>query len=217
MFELIYKIALAEAILCISLKTFSFPEEESFLGLDILKKALNETVLSIDSKNFSDYDEIISKLVEVFFYVKNVGGTVYFVGNGGSAAISMHMTTDFFKNGGMRTHSMHDPTVLTCLANDFGYENVFSKQLEMNADEGDMLVAISSSGESPNILQAINGSGIKGRCKIVTFSGFNPNNSLRKLGDLNLHVPSMQYGIVESIHNMILQDVVDSLKCRKED
>lgn len=184
------------------------------MSLKDFQKTLSEVTLTNGDEKISSYDEIILELVKTFSEVKRAGGMAYFVGNGGSAGIAIHMTSDFLKNGEMRTHSMHDPSVMTCLANDFGYENVFSKQLEIVAEPNDLLVAISSSGESPNILQAIGGGRLK-LCKVVTLSGFNPNNSLRKLGDLNLYVPSMEYGIVESIHNMILQDVVDALKERK--
>ena len=125
--------------------------------IDNFKKVITEIVLIKDNVLFSDYDDIISQLVNIFSITKSAEGTVYFIGNGGSAGISIHMTSDFLKNGGMRTHSMHDPSVMTCLANDFGYEYVFSKQLEIIAKPNDLLVAISSSGESPNILQAIGG------------------------------------------------------------
>jgi D-sedoheptulose 7-phosphate isomerase len=138
---------------------------------------------------------------------------VFFIGNGGSAGIAMHMTVDFLKNGGMRTHGMHDPAVLTCLANDFGYEHVFSKQLEIVAGRGDLLVAISSSGESENIINAVLVAHEKD-CKVLTLSGFQPDNRLRQLGDYNIYVPSMEYGIVESIHNLLLQQIVDEMMLR---
>lgn len=135
---------------------------------------------------------------------------LFFVGNGGSAGISVHMTADFLKNGQMRTIDLYAPTTLTCLGNDYGYEYVFSKQLELLADQGDVLVAISSSGNSPNILRAVEAIRTAGGI-VVTFTGFKSDNCLRKMGDRNLYVPSMEYGIVESIHNQILQQVVDEI------
>ena len=135
---------------------------------------------------------------------------LFFVGNGGSAGISVHMTADFLKNGQMRTIDLYAPTTLTCLGNDYGYEYVFSKQLELLADQGDVLVAISSSGNSPNILRAVEAIRAAGGI-VVTFTGFKSDNCLRKMGDRNLYVPSMEYGIVESIHNQILQQVVDEI------
>ena len=135
---------------------------------------------------------------------------LFFVGNGGSAGISVHMTADFLKNGKMRTVDLYGVPTLTCLGNDYGYEYIFGKQIELLADPGDLLVAISSSGNSPNILRAadtmreIGGS-------IVTFTGFTEDHKLRAKGDRNLYVPSSEYGIVESIHNQILQQVVDEI------
>ena len=152
-------------------------------------------------------------LTKVFTDAKQNKRVVYFIGNGGSAAIAIHMTSDYLKNGGIKTHSMHDSAVLTCLANDFGYEFVFSKQVEMIAEENDILVAISSSGRSQNILNAV-AVAKKKKCHIVTFSGFADDNPLRQAGDFNVYVPSMEYGVVESIHNMILQQVVDEIVAR---
>ena len=135
---------------------------------------------------------------------------VFFIGNGGSAGIAVHMTADFLKNGRMRTVDMYGAATITCLGNDYGYEYIFSKQLELLADEGDVLIAISSSGNSPNILLAAD---VMKKCggTVVTLTGFREDNKLRQKGDYNLYVPSMEYGIVESIHNRILQQVVDEM------
>ena len=111
---------------------------------------------------------------------------------------------------------MHDPATLTCLGNDYGYEHVFSKQLEIVTESGDLLVAISSSGESENIINAVLIAHKTG-CKILTLSGFQPDNRLRQLGDYNIYVPSMEYGIVESVHNIILQEAVDVLMEENEE
>ena len=135
---------------------------------------------------------------------------LFFVGNGGSAGIAVHMTADFLKNGRMRAVDLYGAATLTCLGNDYGYEYVFSKQLELLADQGDVLVAVSSSGNSPNILRAAETVRAAGG-KIITFTGFQADNLLRAMGDRNLYVPSMEYGIVESIHNQILQQVVDEI------
>lgn len=156
------------------------------------------------------YDCMITNLVELFISIRQSENKAFFIGNGGSAGISMHMTTDFLKNGHLRTHSMHDPATLTCIANDYGYENVFSEQIEMAADDGDVLVAISSSGKSENILRAVHLARDK-KCHIVTLSGFAKDNPLSGLGDYNIYVPSFEYGIVESIHQLVLQQVVDEL------
>lgn len=180
-------------------------------NLEFLVEALRKTTLTRGDYQVDNYNQIIKNLVEYFKEVKAAEKNLYFIGNGGSAAISMHMTVDFLKNGKMRTRGMHDAAVITCLGNDFGYDQIFSRQLAMVAEPADLLVAISSSGESPNILNAVKVARQK-NLKIVTFSGFKNRNSLNLLGDLNIHVPDMNYGTVESVHNAILQDVVDELK-----
>ena len=159
------------------------------------------------------YGEMVLLFLDMLITLRKTLNRVYFIGNGGSAGIAIHMTVDFLKNGGVKTHSMHDPATLTCLGNDYGYEYVFSKQLGIVAEKGDILVAISSSGNSTNILRAVEVAREKG-CSIITLSGFEPDNKLRRMGDINIYVPCAEYGIVESIHNMILQQAVDELMMR---
>jgi D-sedoheptulose 7-phosphate isomerase len=136
------------------------------------------------------------------------GKRVIFVGNGGSSAIASHMAIDYSKNGGMRTLAFNDPASLTCLGNDLGYEAVFRYQIEMHATEGDVLVAISSSGRSANILGAVAAARERG-CTIAGLSGFAPDNRLRSLGDINVYVPSDNYGYVELLHLTFLHAVLD--------
>lgn len=149
-------------------------------------------------------------IVAIFRSVRAASKGLFFIGNGGSAGIAMHMATDFLKNGCMRTVSMFNPATLTCLGNDFGMEFVFSKQLELLACPGDLLVAISSSGNSPDILRGIE-EAKRRECQVVTLTGFREDNKVRQMGDFNIYVPSMEYGIVESVHQIILQQVVDML------
>lgn len=118
------------------------------------------------------------------------------------------MTADFMKNGGMNTYSLYDNAVTTCMGNDYGYEYIFSRAMEFLVREGDLLVAISSSGNSSNIINAIETARLKGAA-VITFTGFEPNNKAKQMGDVSVYVPCKKYGIVESIHNMMLQQVVD--------
>jgi len=138
------------------------------------------------------------------------GDKLMFVGNGGSAAIASHMAIDYSKNGGVRSVAFNDAAALTCLANDFGYENVFSEQIEIHARGDDILVAISSSGRSPNIIAACTAARLEG-CEIITLSGFDENNPLRALGDINFYVNSHKYGFVEIAHLTLLHAVLDGL------
>lgn len=171
---------------------------------------LRNTTFSCRQQEASSYEEGMQRLVDAFTEAKQKQTCVYFVGNGGSAAIAIHMTADFMKNGGMKTNSLYDSSVMTCMGNDYGYEHVFSRPLGRLICEGDLLVAISSSGRSPNILNAIKTAKEK-KVTVITFTGFAPDNPARKSGDLSVYVPCDRYGIVESIHNLILQQVVDEI------
>lgn len=136
------------------------------------------------------------------------GHKLMFVGNGGSAAIASHMATDYTKNGSLPAMAFNDASMLTCIGNDLGYENVFAFQIENHARPGDMVVAISSSGRSSSILKSCD-AGRRRECFIVTLSGFAADNPLRKLGDVNFYVPSGEYGFVEVMHLSICHCILD--------
>ncbi len=133
---------------------------------------------------------------------------IVFVGNGGSAAIASHMAIDYSKNGGMRALAFNDGAALTCLSNDLGYDKVFSTQVDLHGRAGDLLVAISSSGQSPSILNAVESGRARGM-EIVTFSGFRADNPLRRLGDVNFFVDSDRYGFVEIAHLTLIHAILD--------
>lgn len=149
--------------------------------------------------------------------VKNNAGSgkkILFIGNGGSAAIASHMAIDFWKNGKMTAMAFNDGSLLTCISNDFGYNHVFEKPLEVFANKGDVLFAISSSGSSENILRGVYAASAK-RCAIITLSGFKEDNPLRVIGDFNFYVPSLEYGPVEVIHQYICHWVLDIIMTSK--
>ena len=135
---------------------------------------------------------------------------IIFIGNGASASISSHQAVDYWKRGGVKAISLNDAAMLTCMGNDFGYEKVFSKPIQVFSDREDLLIAISSSGKSPNILAGAI-SARKNKCAVITLSGMTRNNPLSRLGDLNFFIPSPEYGHVEIIHLSILHCIVDYL------
>jgi len=136
--------------------------------------------------------------------------TIYLVGNGGSSAIAEHMAIDLTKNAGLRATAISGSPMLTTFSNDYGYERVFQKPIEIFGNEGDILIAISSSGSSVNILNACEAA--KGRgMKIITFSAFKSDNPLRRKGDLNFWVDSKAFGYVELIHNVLIHYINDSI------
>lgn len=166
----------------------------------------NETISF--QKGIFDAVKIITSQIER-------GRKLVFIGNGGSASIASHMAIDFWKNGGMKAICFNDSAQLTCIGNDYGYEYVFEKPIRMFAGDGDVLVAISSSGRSQNILNAV-GAAKEVSCKIITMSGFKVDNPLRNIGsDLNFYVPSLSYGIVEIAHLSLCHCMVDLIVDRK--
>lgn len=176
----------------------------------LIEKLENVEIFIGRNKKCTDYNEGIACLVDVFTKHKECQTQLFFVGNGGSSAIASHMTADFMKNGGMNTYSLYDSAVTTCMGNDYGYEYIFSRPMEFLVREGDLLVAISSSGNSQNIINAIEIAKTK-KAEVITFTGFCVDNKAKQLGDINVYVPCSQYGIVESIHNLILQQIVDTI------
>jgi D-sedoheptulose 7-phosphate isomerase len=131
------------------------------------------------------------------------------IGNGGSAGIASHMAIDFAKNGGVRALTFNDASSLTCLGNDLGYDQVFATQVDMHGLPGDLVVAISSSGQSANILRAVEVARARG-CVVVTLSGFDRENPLRRKGALNFYVPARVYGLVETAHQVVLHAILDT-------
>ena len=150
----------------------------------------------------------IDRILTLLRDASAAGGRMMFVGNGGSAAIASHMAIDFTKNGGMPALAFNDGAALTCLANDLGYENAFAHQVTAHGRPGDILVAISSSGQSANILKAADAARAKGLL-LLTLSGFEAGNPLRAMCEVNLYVPSSQYGFVEITHLALCHAVLD--------
>jgi D-sedoheptulose 7-phosphate isomerase len=157
-----------------------------------------------------DFYEGISNAAEIIELQTTSGGKLIFIGNGASAAISSHQATDFWKNGKIKAMAFNDPVGLTCVSNDFGYEYVFAKPIGMFADSKDILIAISSSGRSKNILLGAEAAKKKG-AKVITLSGFDEDNPLRRLGSINFYVPSSLYGHVEILHLSICHCILDIL------
>ena len=153
-------------------------------------------------------DDVVRWTASTARAAHNAGCKLMFVGNGGSATTASHMATDYNKNGNLRTLSLNDSSMLTCLANDYSFADVFAKQIEFHARTGDLLVAISSSGKSPNILNAARTARTLG-CAILTMSGFATDNPLRREGDMNVYLPSDFYGIVEIGHLALCHAILD--------
>jgi len=154
-----------------------------------------------------------NKLIELSKLIRSTklnSGKIIIVGNGGSAAIASHVAIDLTKAVNIRSINFNEASLLTCFSNDYGYENWVEKALDFYADNNDIVILISSSGQSKNI---INGAmkAIEMKLPLITLTGFSANNPLNKLGDINFWVDSSTYNIVESIHQMWLLSVIDYL------
>lgn len=148
--------------------------------------------------------------IELITSAQAQGRKVIFIGNGGSAGIASHLSVDFWKNGNINAIAFNDSSLLTCISNDFGYAHVFEQPVKRFAQSGDLLIAISSSGRSENILRGVQAAQEAG-CRVMTLSGFSPDNPLREAGDLNFYLPSDSYGIVEVGHLAILHGMLDAI------
>jgi D-sedoheptulose 7-phosphate isomerase len=156
--------------------------------------------------------DAVSQWVAMTRTAHDGGGTLFIIGNGGSAGMASHMAADACKNGHLRALSFSDVALLTATANDLAYDQVFSLPLERLARPGDLLIAISSSGNSPNIVRALEASRTIG-LRAVTLTGMDSGNRARTLGDLNFYVPLSRYGWTESAHQVILHYWFDQYLC----
>ena len=148
------------------------------------------------------------KISKIIKQVKKNKKKVILVGNGGSAAMASHVSVDLTKMCKIRAVNFNEADLLTCFSNDYGYENWVQKALSFYADKGDLLICISSSGESKNIIKGAKFAKKIG-CKVITLTGFDQKNKVRKIGDINLWLNSKNYNLIEMTHHTWLLVVVD--------
>lgn len=166
--------------------------------------------LSLYNRVYNDYflSESFQKDFESSIAVLKQVKKIFFIGNGGSNSICSHMYEDYAKIGGYQTYTFSDAAMITCFANDYGYERAMAEWLKIYMSPGDLLVAISSSGNSPNILNAVEAAkNIQAR--IITLSGFKSDNKLQDKGEVNFYIESNSYGVVECFHQVILHSLLD--------
>ena len=165
-----------------------------------------EITNSIEIVDHSVLRNIASKIRSV----GSSGGKVIIAGNGGSAAMASHVSVDLTKTACIRSTNFNEADLITCFSNDYGYKKVFSKSLEFYADKGDIVIIISSSGRSKNLIEAAKFCK-RNKIKLFTFTGFSKSNPLRKMGNINLWANSKAYNIVENIHQIWLLSIVDRI------
>jgi len=190
-----------------------FPTIDSYASE--LRSLLVSTAAADDkgaALSFADAASVLSARVAA---LRGTAAKVIAIGNGGSAAVANHFVLDLWNNAGIRAVSFADAALLTCMSNDYGYPNVFRKPVGMFADKGDILLAISSSGRSENILHAVEEAKARGLF-CATLSGFKPGNPLSRLGHLNFFINNGSYGLVELSHAVLCHYFSDLLMEQKK-
>lgn len=162
---------------------------------------LQSCIAQCDPQAFANASDLVNK-------VSKSSNKIIVAGNGGSAAIASHAAVDFTKAAGIRTICFNEASLLTCFGNDFGYEYWLQKALSYYYDKGDLVILVSSSGESLNILNAAK---YVKECfgDLITFSGFDIENNLKKMGNVNFYVNSSHYNMVENTHQVWLLALID--------
>jgi D-sedoheptulose 7-phosphate isomerase len=178
--------------------------------VDQVATALKNMFVTTHEGRNLEKDEGLAQWCQLTHRVKDENQVMYFVGNGASAMMASHMAADASKNGQFRSHAFNDVALLTAVSNDIAYEECFAVPLKRFANAGDVLVTISSSGNSPNITRAIEAARELG-IAVITLSGMKPDNRSRQMGDVNFYVPGETYGIVESAHQALLHCWLDRL------
>lgn len=160
-----------------------------------------------------DAEQAFALWVDWAMITRNSCGTAYFAGNGASASMACHFSADLAKNARVRTQVFTDPSLMTALGNDVCYDAVFSEPLSWFGREGDLLVTVSSSGNSPNVVKALEVARTKG-IRSVALSGMRPDNASRRLADLSVYVPAHTYGLAETCHAAILHHWMDLMEAQ---
>ena len=163
--------------------------------------------------------EIINKIIEVkkiLVKANNGNNKIMIFGNGGSAAIASHVSVDLTKNAKIKCTNYNEADLITCFSNYYGYEKWIEKTIDFYANKKDILILISSSGKSQNMINACKAARNKKISKIITFTGHNKNNPLSRLGDVNFWIDSKAYNFVENIHQVWLLTIVDLIIGKRE-
>ena len=164
-------------------------------------------------------EDIITKIIktrDILVDANKNKKKIMIFGNGGSAAIASHVSVDLTKNANIRCTNYNESDLITCFAKDYGYERWIEKTIDFYADHEDILILISSSGKSQNMINACKSARNKKISKIITFTGHSKDNPLSKLGDINFWINSKAYNFVENAHQIWLLTIVDLIIGKRE-
>jgi D-sedoheptulose 7-phosphate isomerase len=177
---------------------------------------LNNLSVRDEQGNELDVNDGFAQWVDIALTAKKSRKVVYFCGNGASASMGSHFSADLAKNGLTHTQVLIEPSLTTAIGNDISFDDVFSFPLSVRGNEGDVLITISSSGNSPNVVKAITMAKSIGM-KVITVSGLKEDNTSRKSGHLNFYLPATTYGTVEATHGVLLHHWMDFMELHKND
>ncbi|WP_300160773.1 SIS domain-containing protein [Solidesulfovibrio sp.] len=176
--------------------------------LDALHKALAAMAVTDGESRELPQEQGLLEWCAMCHEAKQADQTMFFIGNGASAAMASHMAADFSKNCGCRAMAFNDVALMTAISNDIRYEECFAVPLARFANPGDLLVTVSSSGNSPNVVRAIE-TARRLDLKVITVSGMKADNRSRRMGDLNFWIPAPTYGLAEAGHQALLHCWLD--------
>lgn len=177
---------------------------------DSLQNCLESLEVSCDSKDISACDNAFDYWKQMTVELREKGHIIYMVGNGASASMASHFSADLAKNAHVHTQVFTDLALITAVANDLSYDQIFVEPLRRRLTPNDMLVAISSSGNSPNVVNACRFASEVG-ASVVTVTAMGAENKMRQIGDLNFWIPAQTYGMAETGHACILHYWMDSV------
>ena len=179
--------------------------------MKFFKKYYEDTAKCIQALDRNKIN-LICKLIK---NTSKKGGTVYLAGNGGNASTASHMSTDLTKNAKIKSMSFNDVNLITCFSNDYGYENWLKAAIKYYTKPNDLIVLLSVSGESKNLINAANFCKRK-KIKLITITGAKKNNLLSQKGNINYWINSKAYNIVEVVQMTILASIVDKIIGKSE-
>ena len=163
----------------------------------------NKTLIrSFDKVKIEQSKKLLNK-------IKKKNKKIIVIGNGGSAAIASHICVDYLKVAKIRCINFNDPSLITCFANDYGHSNWMKEGINHYGEKGDLLISISSSGKSKNIVNACKAARERKFSSIITLTGFAFNNPVMRKGDINFWVNSKVYNFIENTHQIILLSISD--------
>lgn len=175
---------------------------------EIINCGLGSTAATNGNGQTIDKNEAMELWINKCEEIKKKRGIFFLAGNGASATMAEHLSHDCFQNAGFLTETVSETSHITAISNDLSFEEVFSYRIGKMLGEDDMLITISASGNSPNIVKAIETAKKLG-VYVVTLSGKGADNRSRKLGHLNFYVPLDTYGLVECAHAVLLHCWLD--------